>query len=457
MTSDADGPDFRALFEASPDLYLVLDPELVIVAVSDAYAAATLRRRDDLIGRDLFDVFPDNPADPQAGGVAHLGASLRRVLATGRADSMPVQKYDIRGADGRFEERYWSPLNSPVRDAAGRTRYIIHKVADVTDLVRMTQQAGAQTQSDADLLQQALRLQGEVYARSREVAAASAELKLANETLGRVVEAELRRVNALLEERVAERTAELSAANRELDAFAYAVSHDLRAPLRAMSAFATILREDHGRDLQGEALAFLDEIVKASARMGALIDGILRLSRSTRGELQRERVDVSELALQCLTELARAEPRRVVAFDIEPGLSVRGDPSTIDSVLQNLLLNAWKYSAGNPQARIRVRAESREGREWICVDDNGAGFDMRYADKLFKPFQRLHRQDEFPGLGIGLATVQRIVQRHGGDIAARGEPGRGACFCFTLERRAPQAGADDGAAGPGGSTGAGTW
>jgi len=242
----------------------------------------------------------------------------------------------------------------------------------------------------------------------------------------------LRELNAELEQRVALRTADLTAANRELDSFAYAVSHDLRAPLRAMSGFSLALLEDYGERLDGEAKSYLEQIGKASRKMGELIDGILALSRSTRGDFARDEVDVSALAAGILTELARIESERAVNIEIEPGLVVRGAARMIELVMENLLGNAWKYTGRTPAPLIRVFAGEVDGLRGICVVDNGAGFDMAHAPQLFQPFRRLHRQDEFPGLGIGLATVQRIVQRHGGEVRASAAPGEGATFCFTL-------------------------
>ena len=245
-------------------------------------------------------------------------------------------------------------------------------------------------------------------------------------------EAEIHRLNADLERRVIERTAELSAANHELDAFAYAVSHDLRAPLRAMNGFSQALVEDYSDSLQGEARVYLDQIGIASNRMANLIDGILTLSRSTRNPLQREPVDISAMAKRQLLELAETDPGRQVSWHVAPELTVEGDPRMVEVVMQNLLGNAWKYSARTPLAEIRVYSEQEGGECRICVADNGAGFDMAHAGKLFEPFQRLHRQEEFTGIGIGLATVQRIVHRHGGNIEATGKPNEGARFCFTL-------------------------
>ena len=243
---------------------------------------------------------------------------------------------------------------------------------------------------------------------------------------------EIQRLNADLEQRVEARTAELRAANAELEAFAYAVSHDLRAPLRAMSGFSRALEEDFGMDLPEEARSYLGQIMAGSQRMGDLIDGLLALSRTTRGDLKREPVDLTLLAEEVRQQLERQEPGRGVRWRFQPGLRASGDARMLRIVMANLLGNAWKYTGGRPDPVIAVETADLDGLPCFRISDNGAGFDMAHAAKLFQPFQRLHRQDEFPGLGIGLATVQRIIHRHGGRISARAEPGRGAAFCFSL-------------------------
>jgi signal transduction histidine kinase len=243
----------------------------------------------------------------------------------------------------------------------------------------------------------------------------------------------LRASEARLEARVSQRTQELTVANRELESFSYSVSHDLRAPLRAVDGFSQALMEDEGERISPEGHEHLRRLRAAATRMGQLIDDLLRLSRLSRAELAHEPVDLSGLAREVADVLKRGDAAREVTFDIAPGLTTRGDARLLRVVLENLLGNAWKFTSQRSEARIDFFAESRDGRTHYCVRDNGVGFDMAYAGKLFSPFQRLHRPTEFPGTGIGLATVQRIIHRHGGDISAEATPDGGATFRFTLE------------------------
>ena len=234
-----------------------------------------------------------------------------------------------------------------------------------------------------------------------------------------------------LEQRVVERTTQLEASNRELDAFAYSVSHDLRAPLRAMGGFSEILQSDYSAKLDDQGKHYLDRIQKASNRMGELIDDLLILSRVTRVDLQYEQVNISKMAAEIIAELQGLEPERLVSVEITAGMTARGDKNLLHLALENLLGNAWKFSSGNNQARIEVGCAIEENNTFY-IADNGAGFDMTYADKLYVPFQRLHGTGEFPGTGIGLSIVYRIITRHGGKLWAEGEVGSGASFFFTL-------------------------
>ncbi len=247
-------------------------------------------------------------------------------------------------------------------------------------------------------------------------------------------ELEIQQLNASLEQRIHHRTEALKAAYDELESYSYAVAHDLRSPLRIINGFAQALYEDNP-GLSSDSQSHLQRITAASKKMGELIDGLLTLSQFARGELQRKPVHLSAIATRLLEEFAGAEPQRRVRWEIEPGLHVMADPALVEALMQNLLHNAWKYSANTPDAFIRLEGEYLHGLQRFRVIDNGAGFDMARAAKLFQPFQRLHMPNEFSGLGIGLATALRIVQRHGGELQASAEPGRGATFSFTLSAR----------------------
>lgn len=225
----------------------------------------------------------------------------------------------------------------------------------------------------------------------------------------------------------------LANANRELEAFSYSVSHDLRTPLRAIEGFSRQLAERHAASLDARGLDYLARIRAAANRMSQLIDDLLNLSRISRSRLARERIDISAEAAAILAELRGPEPTRSVSCEIEPGLTGAADRRLVRILLENLLGNAWKFTSKTSGALIRVSARAIGGATIYSVGDNGAGFDMAYADKLFGVFQRLHTSDEFEGTGVGLATVRRIVDMHGGRVWAESAPGRGAAFHFTLE------------------------
>jgi len=309
---------------------------------------------------------------------------------------MAIQKYDVRRPDGVFEERFWSPVNSPVFGPDRRIEYIIHRVEDVTEFVKQTSSGGGDENALRARMEQ---MEAEVFQSSQQV-------KVANE--------------------------QLQVANRELEAFCYSVSHDLRAPLRGLDGFSQALLEDYGDKLGGDGKNLLQRIRTGSQRMGQLIDDLLNLSRVSRSELHREPIDLSGIASDVATELRGLDPHRHVALRIGEGLKAKGDPQLLRVVLENLLGNAWKYTAKKSKATIEFGVNQDNGNSSFFVRDNGVGFDMQYADKLFTPFQRLHAMNEFPGTGVGLATVQRIISRHGGRVWVEAAVNKGATFHFTL-------------------------
>jgi PAS domain S-box-containing protein len=537
--------DFQTLFESTPGLYLVLTPDLTIVAVNNAYLCATLTTREAILGRHLFEVFPDNPDDPTATGVANLRASLGRVLQHRAPDTMAVQKYDIRRPEpegGGFEERYWSPVNSPVLGADGKVAYIIHRVEDVTEFVRLKQAGTEQHRITEELRTHAAEMETEVYRRAQQIQEVNTHLrseldarKRAEEeldrfftlsldmlciarsdgyfkrvspaftqTLGWSTEemlarpfldfvhpddrtATLREVEKQVvageqvlrfenryrhkdsswrtlswksvpqpdgtmyatardvterkraEEHIQRVNAELEAANKELEAFSYSVSHDLRAPLRAIAGFSQMLLEDHGPALPPDAQRCLKIMQANTQQMGHLVDDLLAFSRLSRQPLKTQRVAPGDLVRHVLEDLRDQRDGRPVEMTIGELPPCEADPALLKQVFVNLLGNALKYTRGRDPARIEVGAKPDEPPSAAMVyfvKDNGAGFDMQYADKLFGVFQRLHHAEDYEGTGVGLAIVQRIVHRHGGRIWAEAQVDCGAAFYFTLEGEA---------------------
>ncbi len=243
---------------------------------------------------------------------------------------------------------------------------------------------------------------------------------------------DVKALNTDLERRVADRTAELSHANSELEAFSYSVSHDLRAPLRAIDGFSRRLLNGHAETFDVTAADHLRRIIGGSERMGRLIEGLLELGRVSRVDVRRDLVDLSAIARSVEVDLRREQPERLVDFVVADRVAARGDPGLLRTLLENLLGNAWKFTSKRPHARIEFGAIGEGGREGYFVRDDGDGFDPAYANKLFRPFQRLHATHDFEGTGIGLATVERIARRHGGTVWGTGALGQGATFCFTL-------------------------
>jgi len=388
--------ELRSLFESLPGLFLVLNPDLTIVTASEAYLNATMTKREEIVGRGIFEVFPDNPEDITASGVSNLRTSLDRVRQNGVADTMSIQRYDVRRPDGVFEERYWSPINSPMFGSDRQIKYIIHRVEDVTDFVRQRQDnAGSEENLRARLGQ----MEAEVFQSSQKVQAVNMQLK---------------------------------AANQELEAFSYSVSHDLRAPLRGVVSFSRIVLEDYGAKLDDEGRRLLNVVCSEAKRMGQLIDDLLAFSRLGRREMKAADFNMSTLAKNVFASLDEITRDRVKHFKVKKLPSAHGDYAMIQQVLFNLIANAAKFSSQEPEPSIEIGAKSKDGFNIYYVKDNGVGFDPRYASKLFGVFQRLHSEEEFEGTGVGLALVQRIIHRHGGKVWAEGQPNAGATFYFSL-------------------------
>jgi PAS domain S-box-containing protein len=389
---------FRALFESLPGLYLVLTPDFKIVAASDAYLKATMTKRENLLGNGLFEMFPDNPDDPAATGASNLRTSLNQVLQTAASDTMAIQKYDMRRPDGAFEERFWSPVNSPVLGMDRRIEYIIHRVEDVTEFVR---QKPARGQPGPQNMQERMqRMEAEIFQSSQKVQAINQQLRVANQ---------------------------------ELESFSYSVSHDLRAPLRHIDGFVGLLAKQTGEKLNERERRYLTVIAGSARQMGTLIDDLLLFSRMGRSELRQSKVASKSLVHEAVDSLQTETKGRHIEWKVGELPNVQADLAMLRQVWINLLTNAVKYTRPRDPAEIEIGCTDSAGGEHVFfVRDNGVGFDMRYVDKLFGVFQRLHHADQFEGTGIGLANVSRIIHRHGGRTWAEGKVDGGATFFFAL-------------------------
>ncbi|HEV2953092.1 MAG TPA: ATP-binding protein [Candidatus Dormibacteraeota bacterium] len=391
-------PDFQALFESSPGLYLVLDPDLTIIAVSNSYLAATMTSRPDILGRKLFDVFPDNPDDPGATGTANLRASLERVRTRLVADTMAIQKYDIRRpvtAGGGFEVRHWSPVNTPVLGEDGKLRYIIHRVEDVTDFVRLEQRGGE--------------LEIELYQRAQE----------------------LQRLNR-----------ELIAVNSGRSEFLSRVSHELRTPMTVILGYSELLSLDAGLD---EALQpWVAQVTKAGNHLLSLIDDILDISRIEAGSLKMSLEPVSIGAvIRDAADLVRPlgidneVTLEVLATTPSEARHVVADQQRLKQVILNLLSNAIKYNRRRGRVSVMV-IEAAKGRLRVIVSDTGAGLTEAQMDRLFVPFERLNAASAgIQGTGLGLALSRQLTEAMGGSMGVSSEVGVGTSFWIELEETVP--------------------
>ena len=411
--------DFQTLFEALPDFYLVLNPILEIIAVSDSYAKATLTLREDILGKNIFDVFPDNPNDPSAEGVRNLRASLQRVLQTLNPDPMPVQKYDIprpKQLGGGFEERYWSPLNCPVLAADGKLLFIIHRVEDVTEFVRIKQQGVEQDKLNDTLRQQALKMEVELFARSQQVAATSAELKTANEELAR-----------------------LYAKSLELDTlktnFFATISHELRTPLTLILNPITKYLAENG--LEPGKRQELEMIERNAHLLYRHVCDLLDVAKIEAQEMSvhLQAADLAYWVRVMSSNFESSAHDRAISLTITTPdtLCTQIDVEKIQRILLNLLSNALKFTPDGGAIGVKLRVENDQAL--ISVQDTGPGIPESMREAIFEPFRQVDggASRRFSGTGLGLAIVDDFVKLHHGRISVSdASPNGGALFTIRL-------------------------
>ena len=424
-------PDFRTLFESAPDLYLVLTPDLTIVAVSEAYLQATMTTREEILGRGLFEVFPANPNDPIATGVRNLRSSLRRVLRNRTADAMAVQKYDIRRPEsegGAFEERYWSPLNTPVFGPDGNIAYIIHRVEDVTAFVRLKQLEIEQHKLAEELQTKTSQMESEIFLRAQEVQNANRKLEAANWELARLYE-ETKEKSQLIQE-----------ANRLKSEFLANMSHELRTPLNGIIGFAEIMHDGRVGPISKDHQEYLGDILASARHLLQLINDILDLSKVEAGkmEFKAERIDLAMVVGE-VREIVRAlaaQKRVKLKSEIDPTVSpVEADQRSLKQILYNYLSNALKFTPEDGEVTVRIKPEDGD-RFRIEVEDDGIGIRSEDMARLFVEFQQLDSTTakKYPGTGLGLALTKRIVEAQGGEVGVISTPGKGSTFYAVLPR-----------------------
>jgi signal transduction histidine kinase/ActR/RegA family two-component response regulator len=465
-------PDFRALFEAAPGLYLVLAPDLTIVAASDAYLRATMTQRSDIIGRGIFDVFPDNPEDPAATGVSNLGASLQRVLRERQSDTMAVQKYDVRrpaAEGGGFEERYWSPVNSPVIGQDGEVAWIIHRVEDVTEFIRLRQRGSEQQRETEDLRQRAEMMEAEIFRRAQEIQESNRALRASEE--------KLRRLNDTLEQRVLERTRQLEAEVRErervqealrerqkleaIGRLAGGVAHDFNNLLTVILGNAEVLQQGAGDET---VRGLVGSIGRAAERGARLTRQLLAFSRHQ--TLRPEIIDLrarSHDITDLLTRSLRGDIRVLVtlADDLWP---VECDVGELELALLNICVNARDAMPDGGLVRIDGRnvvlpdagsAEIKLAGDFVALTltDTGAGIAPAILKRVFEPF--FTTKEVGKGTGLGLSQVQGFAEQCGGMATIKSELGRGTAVTLYLPRASAQAvvSAENGRAAPTRGTG----
>lgn len=412
-------PDFQVLFQSAPGLYLVLTPDLRIAAVSDAYLHATMTTRESILHRGIFDVFPDNPDDPSASGVRNLRTSLQRVLQNKIADAMAVQKYDIRKPEsegGGYEERYWSPVNCPVIGADKEVAYIIHRVEDVTEFVRIKQQGLEQKKLAEELRTHAGQMEAEVYQRAAEVQEANQRLEAANRELLRANE-------------------EAERGSRFKDQFLSTMSHELRTPLNAVLGFSDLLADERYGPLNERQRRYVAHIHTGGKHLLSLINDILDLSKIDAGrmELALESLPIETTFGEVLSVMQPLADKKsqLLTKHSESGLVVRADGTRFKQVLMNLLGNAIKFTPNG--GRIEVASRLTGGQVRVEVRDSGPGIPPEQQKRIFEAFFRLRETGKkTEGTGLGLAITHRLVELHGGELCLDSEVGQGSCFYFSL-------------------------
>lgn len=415
--------DFRKIFKTVPGLYLILDTDLNIIAVNDAYAAATMTKRDEIVTRYIFDVFPDNPTDEHADGVKNLKHSLEIVIKTKKPHTMAVQRYDIKRPDGTFELRYWMPINTPVLNAHNQIDCIIHRAEDITDFVQFKKHHQEVADEAKELQEKVDEMEIEIFKRTKEIQKLNDELEIKIEERTKELRENERKLSL--------QNKQLLNQNKELEQFTYIASHDLQEPLRSLISFSHLLSSEYNNTLDEDGQKYIEFISSSSRRMQELVKGLLEYARIGKSpELQN--INGPNLINEVLMDISAqiTEKKAIITFGEIPVFL--GYPLEFRLLMQNLLSNALKFVPNGVKPQIEIRAEENEEEYLFSIKDNGIGIDPKFYDKIFTLYRRLHKRNEFDGIGIGLSHCKKIVALHGGNIWVESTLGKGSTFYFTI-------------------------
>lgn len=509
--------NFQTIFESAPGLYLVLDRDFKIVAVTEAYLDTTMTRREEILGKGIFEVFPDHPNDAHATGVKNLRKSLLYVLQKKIVHTLPELKHDIRDPEGNYEERFWHVLNKPILGKENEVQYILHCVEDISDRIK----AETKIKAINEVMEEKRNYQLDQLKKSQSLFSNIFNHNPASIAISRLADARIMNVNSsflktfgfssredvigktgmelnifvdpgqrgemlrLLKENKKVESLEgkahgpngevrwistsihpielddtpcllavslditkrkqqeellrlqaehLTQMNKELETFSYSVSHDLKAPLRALEGFSYALLEAYKGKFDENADRWLNFIAKNANKMGVLINDILSFSKVSRSDLSTVRIDMQQLIQQVFDDEKGSYTSKKINFVLENMPDAYGDFPMLKQVWHNLISNALKYSSKNDNISICIQGKTVGDFNIFSITDNGVGFDDKYKDKLFGVFQRLHTDAQFEGTGVGLAIVNRIIQKHKGWIEVHSQVGKGTEFIFAIPR-----------------------
>jgi PAS domain S-box-containing protein len=417
--------DYQKIFKSTPDMYMVLSKDFVILDVNSSFEKSSMKKRSDIIGHKLFEAFPDNPDDSNANGVSNLSQSLHFVLKEKKPHSMAIQRYDVEKPDGTFEERYWSVINFPVLNSQNEIDCIVQRVKEMTEFMLLKEKNLLTEHKNLSLQEKVKKMEAEIFKHSREIQQMNFELE--KKVFDRT-ETLLKR-----EATLATQNQKLHNQNKELEQFTYIASHDLQEPLRSLTSFTELLSEEFAGKLEGNGSIYIDFISNSSIRMRELVKGLLDYSRIGK-EKKTIKVDCNQIVNDVISDMYYSIKESNAKITVENLPVINGYPTELRLLFQNLISNAIKFRKKEVSPEIEIFAKEQNENWLFSIKDNAIGIRETDIKKLFVVFKRLNNRDDYEGTGIGLAQCKKIIELHEGNIWTDSELGKGSVFNFTIPK-----------------------